>query len=652
MTAVAPSAVDAPTNQDFAHGAADLGYFVFVAHRTSEGKVQPCHKWRHGDGSSEYETPATRDHDAIDALFTKYGAESLVCIDTGRSGVLVVDLDVGHTDDVNGVEAWNEVKPTSYVFRGPIQRTRRDGRQLVFSDPDGTFRNTAGDVADGIDTRGVGGMIVAYGEGREWLAPLVEPINCPPIPAWLAERLTPKVSTETRAERPPGERGTLAELLGNPPTRGDRNNWLARVAGHFAALHPDKPDLYEQLCWDVVHHKIGLDDDFTESEATATVASIWRNESHKQYVRGLEQMRATSDDDPSEARPSTWAPVDAKPILNGEQTEPPPTRLVRGDGVALLYDGKVHSFNGESESAKSWCAQCVCAEALQRGEHVLYLDFEDGAVSVLGRLVALGVAPDVVAERFHYVRPDEPLSFATEPDLDDVLTTYAPTVAVVDGVTEAMTLQGLDLISNRDTAEFLRLLPRRLQRAGCAVVLIDHVVKAKDDRGRHAIGAQHKLAGIDCALVFDVERPFGRGLAGVVRIKVTKDRPGQVRPHAVGDRREHVATMHLRSDADTGAVRIELRTPDDTFLPTGVMESVSYVLANDENAEGLHVAAIVDAVGARRSTVVTALEALLVGGYVERINGRRGAKVYRHVRLYQAPAYSGSLSEEEPDEAF
>jgi hypothetical protein len=54
-----------------------------------------------------------------------------------------------------------------------------------------------------------------------------------------------------------------------------------------------------------------------------------------------------------------------------------------------------------------------------------------------------------------------------------------------------MTTEGLALGDNTDVAAWMRLLPKRFAAAGAAVVVIDHVVKNRDDQGRYAIGGQH-----------------------------------------------------------------------------------------------------------------------------------------------------------------
>ena len=90
---------------------------------------------------------------------------------------------------------------------------------------------------------------------------------------------------------------------------------------------------------------------------------------------------------------STWMPVDIAPILAGNGSlEPAPTMLARADGRHLIYRAKVHSYNGEPECGKGWLSLLACAERLDAGEHVAYIDFEDEAAVAITRLRALGVS--------------------------------------------------------------------------------------------------------------------------------------------------------------------------------------------------------------------------------------------------------------------
>ena len=60
-----------------------------------------------------------------------------------------------------------------------------------------------------------------------------------------------------------------------------------------------------------------------------------------------------------------------------------------------------------------------------------------------------------------------------------------------------MTFEALNIDSTGDVARFHADMPRRWEKTGAAIVLIDHVVKAKDQRGSYAIGSQHKRAGVN-----------------------------------------------------------------------------------------------------------------------------------------------------------
>lgn len=88
-----------------------------------------------------------------------------------------------------------------------------------------------------------------------------------------------------------------------------------------------------------------------------------------------------------------------------------------------------------------------------------------------------------------YVRPDEALSGqAAIQALIRAGMRVQPAIVVVDGVSEAMTLAGLNIDSTGDVARFHAEMPRRFERTGAAIVMIDHVLKAGDQRGAYAIG--------------------------------------------------------------------------------------------------------------------------------------------------------------------
>jgi hypothetical protein len=319
---------------------------------------------------------------------------------------------------------------------------------------------------------------------------------------------------------------------------------------------------------------------------------------------------------------TSWAPVDLGPILDGTEPDPPPSILTRTDGRALLYPGRVHALFGEPEACKGWLALAATAEVLKAGERVLYVDFEDTPASIAGRLKALGVPLDAIRERFVYVRPDEPLGNTGGADLDAAA--VGVSLAVLDGITEALTMHGLDLASNTDVAAWLELLPRPLARTGAAVLTIDHVVKDRENRGRYAIGAQHKLAGVDCAYSAQVIEPFGRGRDGRVKVTVTKDRPGHVRSFAEEGR---AAEVRLCSH-DDGTVTVTLVSPEagGAFRPTWIMERVSRAV---EDEPGIGTNAIKRTVKKKAKFVQDAIALLVEEGFIDQRKDGTG-KAARH----------------------
>jgi len=235
----------------------------------------------------------------------------------------------------------------------------------------------------------------------------------------------------------------------------------------------------------------------------------------------------------AEERPS-WAPVDLTPFLDGTFVEPPASLMPRSDGVCLLYPGLTHSIHGESESGKSWIVQAESARVMRNGGTVLYIDFESGPVYLVRRLLDLGCTREQLATQFFYVHPEvKPGTDLAEYGAWSAIFAARFTLCVIDGVTDALGLWGLSTKDNDEFSAFAKQVPRRIAaETGAAVVMVDHVVKDRDNRGRFAIGGQAKMATLDgAAYVVDVVERLGKGVRGVLSLGVAKDRPGGVRGH-------------------------------------------------------------------------------------------------------------------------
>lgn len=351
-------------------------------------------------------------------------------------------------------------------------------------------------------------------------------------------------------------------------------------------------------------------------------------------------------DEAPEALAPSWAPVDLVPILDGTQEPVKPSLMPRTDGVCLIYRGLTHSFHGESESGKSLILQLEIVRLVGIGERVLFIDFESDAASVVARLVEFGADPAALRERFVYIRP-EVKPDTTEAELAawlDVLRGRFA-LAVVDGVTDSLGMFGYSTKDNDEVSTWARELPRRIAaKTGAGVAQIDHVTKDAESRGRFAIGGQAKLSGLTgAAYTVEVLRPLGRGLRGVVVLRVGKDRPGFIRGHAgpmrAGDRTQEVARVIVDSTGPVPTFTVEPWKGHDAtagapgrWRPTALMEALSKALEAAEKP--LSFRALDGVVRGKADHKRTALVELEDGGHIaitrtSRGNHHRSLKPYR-----------------------
>ncbi|MBM4820066.1 AAA family ATPase [Streptomyces actuosus] len=168
--------------------------------------------------------------------------------------------------------------------------------------------------------------------------------------------------------------------------------------------------------------------------------------------------------------PPTWRPRDLEDVLDGTYTPPVPTVGRRQDGIGLFYAGRMHSIVGESEGGKTWFALMAVASELAAGNAVVFIDFEDDAPGVVGRLLAMGADRQHIRDRFAYIRPEDPLTIGfNRQEIAQAMHDLRPTFVPIDGVTEGMAMHGMELKDNTDVAKFGRMLLRPIAELGAAV---------------------------------------------------------------------------------------------------------------------------------------------------------------------------------------
>ena len=173
---------------DAAWAYAERGWFIYPAPKKGAAHV----KWALGTddaGAKLEDRRATTDPATIRRWWTKYPM-ALICLDCGRSGLAVVDLDV--KKGLNGPAVLGDLElEHGLVPKTLTQRTPSGGIHLIYR---GTIKTTVSVIGrdlvpsgseSGIDTRGRGGMIVLAPSAGYRMAKPDTPIA--DLPQWLAE---------------------------------------------------------------------------------------------------------------------------------------------------------------------------------------------------------------------------------------------------------------------------------------------------------------------------------------------------------------------------------------------------------------------------------------------------------------------------------
>jgi hypothetical protein len=120
------------------------------------------------------------------------------------------------------------------------------------------------------------GRVYTWERGPDCLLPA-------PAEMWESERAAGPDGGNTRS--------LLTHLLQNPPTEGNRNNWLTKVAGHYAKHIPHR-DAFEQMVWDAAAK---LPVPLPEDEIEKMIESVWMTEQAK-FGRAIPDVQEDGSD--------------------------------------------------------------------------------------------------------------------------------------------------------------------------------------------------------------------------------------------------------------------------------------------------------------------------------------------------------------------
>lgn len=324
----------------------------------------------------------------------------------------------------------------------------------------------------------------------------------------------------------------------------------------------------------------------------------------------------TEPDEPADS----WTP-----ILLTALPDKPPVQPTLG-GVGLVYPGKRHVFSGPQESAKTLAAYAIAIQVVRGGGTTIIIDFEMGAWDARNRLQELG-ATHADLQNLLYVEPHEP---ATDQRIH-ALAALHPQLVVIDAAAGAYDLQGLDDNKRGDVERIARLYIRRFWQAGIATIMLDHVVKNTEGRGKYAIGSERKVGGADVHLGFETITPISRGSSGLYKVVTHKDRGGYLQ-------RGRLADLHLHSDPETHRITWEFRAADHdpegrAQLPTELMQRVSHYL-EEQAPEPVTRNQIVLNVRGNAEFVRRAIDHLVQLRFVEESAGSNRSRLYQIIRPF------------------
>jgi hypothetical protein len=166
------------------------------------------------------------------------------------SAVFVIDI-----DGEAGEQALKQLEAAHIPLPATVEAITPRGRHVYFKWPQSPVPNTAGKLADGIDTRGDGGYVLAppslHPSGRRYCWSVDSAKAFAEAPQWLLDRITsPKDGNGNGAAL----LSEWRELVTNGVEEGQRNNQLTRLTGHLLRRYVD-PWVTLQLVqsWNTTH---------------------------------------------------------------------------------------------------------------------------------------------------------------------------------------------------------------------------------------------------------------------------------------------------------------------------------------------------------------------------------------------------------------
>ena len=186
------------------------------------------------------------------------------------------------------------------------------------------------------------------------------------------------------------------------------------------------------------------------------------------------------------------------------------------------------------------------------------------------------------------------------------------TLAIYDASVGAFDLAHLDDGKRGDAEKFARLFVRPFWQQGIATVVIDHVTKSKDGRGRYAIGSERKLGGADVTSASRSSRSCAAASPASCGSSTTRTGAGSYRGRAPANSTSQATPRHTRSDGSSGRHQPTHPAPQDSGQPT----SWTALPPLELHPDGLTRSKLYKATSGKRQWLVVGLDLLIGEGFV------------------------------------
>lgn len=252
----------------------------------------------------------------------------------------------------------------------------------------------------------------------------------------------------------------------------------------------------------------------------------------------------------------------ARPVVpRPNADEPLPAILRTPAGTPVVAEGELNSIQGDYGGGKSWLGLIATGETLRTDGRVIWWDAEDAHTHrVYERALLLGIA-DLVTdpERFLWLPPE--LHDPEDPEAKHGATEWlseasGPKLIVIDAAESHGAAP-----DGAPVRQWARNLMGALQAPGITLLLIDHVGKHRDSRGRTgtaAVGSAGKGAHVTGHSLYVTGQPWGPGLDGRLVLRLDKDRTGGI----AARKGEAIATV--TGTWHDSAFAYEVADPDDS----------------------------------------------------------------------------------------